>query len=79
MEIVFEREKQELVLKIHTFDGRKDVKDLFFKNRVESSDRSWETDSQWWTLIVEINVKKQFIYKCYRLTHRKQQKLELWI
>jgi len=26
-----------------------------------------------------INVKTEFIYKCYRLTHRKQQKLELWI
>jgi len=26
-----------------------------------------------------INVKTEFIYKCYRLTHRKQQKLELCI
>ena len=25
----------------------------------------------------KINVKVEFIYKCYRLTHRKQQKLEL--
>jgi len=24
-----------------------------------------------------INVKAEFIYKCYRLTHQKQQKLEL--
>jgi len=24
-----------------------------------------------------INVKTEFIYKCYRLTHRKQQKMEL--
>ena len=25
-------------------------------------------------LFIKINVKTEFIYKCYRLTHRKQQK-----
>ena len=29
------------------------------------------------TGIIAINVKTELIYKCYRLTHRKQQKLEL--
>jgi len=29
------------------------------------------------THLLVINVETEFIYKCYRLTHRKQQKLEL--
>ena len=39
---------------------------------------SWHTRLSRLSSLDTINVKKtKFIYKCYRLTHRKQQKLEL--
>ena len=34
--------------------------------------------NKWYYIkMANVNVKTKFIYKCHRLTHRKQQKLEM--
>jgi len=42
-------------------------------------DRELDEEVAKWGTKFMINVKTEFIYKCYRLTHRKQLKLELSI